>query len=60
MLDGHEKFLINRSRPTFYEFIFTFPELTNNDFFYNDFSQAPHKNIDISAKVLRMKNSIAF
>jgi hypothetical protein len=39
------KFLIDRLSSTFYNFIFTFPELT-----FHDFSLAPHQNIDISAK----------
>ena len=45
MLGGGEKFLKYRLGPTFYNFIFTFPELT-----FHDISLAPHKNIDISAK----------
>jgi hypothetical protein len=45
MLEGHEKLLIDRLRPTFYKLVFIFPEST-----FHDFSQAPHQNIDISAK----------
>jgi hypothetical protein len=44
-LDGKGKFSIDRLRPTFYNFIFTFPELT-----FHEFSLAPDQNIDISAK----------
>jgi hypothetical protein len=45
MLDGEGKFLKDRLRPTFYNFIFKFAELP---FYYC--SLAPHENIDISAK----------
>jgi hypothetical protein len=45
VLNVEENFLIDHLRPTFYNFIFTFPELT-----FHDFSLAPHQNIDISAK----------
>jgi hypothetical protein len=36
-LGGQGEFLIDRLRPSFYNFIFTFPEFT-----FHDFSQAPH------------------
>jgi hypothetical protein len=45
MPDSEAKFLIGRLRPSFYNFIFTFPELT-----FHDFLLAPQQNIDISAK----------
>jgi hypothetical protein len=45
MLYGEGKFLLDRFRPTFYNFIFTFPELT-----FHDCSLAPHQNMYISAK----------
>ena len=54
MLGGYGKFLIDRLRPTFYNYISTFTELA-----VHDFSLAPHQNIDISAKKFRIKNSIA-
>ena len=39
MLDGDVKYLINRLRATYYNSIFTFPELT-----FHDFSPTPHPN----------------
>ena len=45
MLDDEGKFLVDRLRPTFCNFIITFPKLT-----FHEFSLAPHQNIDISAK----------
>ena len=45
LLEDQGKLLIGRLRPIFYNFIFTFPELTLQDFLL-----VPHQNIYISAK----------
>jgi hypothetical protein len=50
VLGEQGKILMDRLRPTFYNSIFTFPELT-----FDDFSLAPHQNFDISAKEFRIK-----
>jgi hypothetical protein len=54
MLGEQGKLLIERLRPTFNNFIFTFPEST-----FHDFLLAPHQNIYISDKQFRNKVSIA-
>jgi hypothetical protein len=48
------KLRVERLKPTFYNSIFTFPELA-----FHDFLLAPHQNIDISAKYFRKSKSIA-
>jgi hypothetical protein len=45
MLGKQGKFLEDSLRPTFYNFVFTFPESA-----FHDFSLAPHQKIDFSAK----------
>jgi hypothetical protein len=54
MLEGEGKLSVDRLRSDFYNSIFTFPEVT-----FHEFSLAPYKSIDISAKKNRIKNSRA-
>jgi hypothetical protein len=53
MLCEQGKFFLNRLRPTFYNFILTFPELT-----FHVFLPAEHKKLRYPGKMIENKNSI--